>query len=45
MDVRMMIEVLPPGVQDRREADLSAEMLGVAGNRRQRLGGGLEQKP
>jgi hypothetical protein len=45
MDVGMMIEVLSPGVQDGGEADLSAEMPGIAGDRRQRLCGGLEQEP
>jgi hypothetical protein len=45
MDVRMMIEVLPPGMQDGGEANLSAQMLWVLGDRRQRLGGGLEQEP
>ena len=39
-----MIEVLSPGVQDGGEADLGAEMLGIGGDRRERLGRGLEQK-
>ena len=42
MDMRMVIEVLAPGVQHGREADLGAQVLGVAGDRRERLGGGLE---
>ena len=41
--VRMMQQVLAPGVQHREEADLGAQVLGVGGDRAQRLGGGAEQ--
>jgi hypothetical protein len=34
---------LTPSVQDGREADLGSKMLGVAGDRLERLGRGLEQ--
>ena len=44
MDMRMMIEVLAPGVQHGGNADLRAQMLRVGGDCRQRLGGGLEQE-
>ena len=40
-----MIEILAPGMQDGGETDLSAEMPAISGDRRQRLGGGLEQEP
>ena len=40
-----MIEVLAPGVQHGRNADLSAKMFRVCGNRRQGLGSRLEQEP
>ncbi len=44
MDVRMMVQVLAPGMKHRDEADLGAEMLGVGGDAAQRLGGGPEQE-
>ena len=40
----MMVEVLAPGVQDGGEADVSAEVLRIGGDRRQRLSRGLEQQ-
>ena len=43
MQVRVVHQVLPPGMQDGEEADLRAEMLRVGGNRAQSLGGGGEQ--
>ena len=43
MDMRMMVQGLAPGVQHGDEADLGAEMLGIGGDRAQRLGRGLEQ--
>ena len=43
VQVRVMQQVLTPGVQDRDEADLGAQVLGVRCNRAQRLGGGAEQ--
>ena len=44
MHMRMMIEVLAPGVQHGGEADIGAEMLGVGGDRGEGLGGGREQQ-
>ena len=44
MQVGMNGQRLAPGVQNGREADLGAEMLGVAGNSFERLGHCLEQK-
>ena len=41
--VGMMIEVLSPCVEDCRETDNSAKMLGIGSDHDQRLGGGLEQ--
>ena len=38
-----MQQVLTPGVQDRDEADLRAQMLRIRRDRAQGLGGGLEQ--
>ena len=43
MDVGMMRQRLPPGVQDGEDADLRAEPARIGGERRHRLGGGLEQ--
>ena len=43
MDVRMMVQVLAPGVEHGDDADLGAEMLGIGGDGAQRLGGGAEQ--
>ena len=43
MQMRMMIEVLSPGVEDSEEADLSAEMLWIAGDGEERLGSGAEE--
>ena len=39
-----MIEVLAPGVQHGRDADVGAQMLRIGGDRRQRLGRGREQQ-
>ena len=44
MDVRVVVEVLAPGVQDGGDADVGAEMLGIGGDRRQRLGRRREQQ-
>jgi len=43
MDVRMVMQVLAPGVKDRQEADLGAEMLWLGRDQAQRLGCRLEQ--
>ena len=40
--MRMMVQVLPPGVQHGDEPDLGAEMLGIGGDGAQRLGRRLE---
>jgi hypothetical protein len=44
MDMRMMQQLLIPGVQDAEEPDLSAEMFGVPGDLEQSLGAGAKQK-
>ena len=44
VDVRMMIEVLAPRVQHRRDADIGAQMLRIGGDGGQRLGRGGEQE-
>ena len=44
MDVWMMRERLPPGMQHHRRADLGAEVFGIGSDRLQRRGGGLEQQ-
>ena len=36
MHVRVVIEVLSPGMQDRSDADLRAEVLRIGGDRGQR---------
>ena len=43
MNVRMVLQVLTPGVEHADEADLGAEMLGIGGDHVQRLGRGPEQ--
>ena len=43
MDMRMLLERLPPGVQDGEHADLGAQMLGIGGDGAQRLGRCPEQ--
>src|SRR5208337_2376305 len=44
MDMRMMGERRAPGVEDGGEADARAEMLGIGGDRGQRLGRRPEQE-
>ena len=44
VDMGMMGERRAPGVEDGGEADARAQMLGVGGDRGQRLGGGPEQE-
>ena len=44
VDVRMMGERRAPGMENRGDADAGAEVLGVGGDRDQRLGRGLEQQ-
>ena len=44
VDVRMMLEILPPGVEHTEETDLGAEMLGIGGNLQQSRGAGVEQE-
>ena len=43
MHVRMMLQVLPPGVQHRDEADLRAQVFRIGGDRAQGFGAGAEQ--
>ena len=43
--MRVLLEVLPPGVQNTEKSDLSAEMLGVLGDLDQCLGAEAEQQP
>ncbi len=43
MDVRVMMQVLTPGVEHGDDADLDAQMLGIARYGAQRLGRRLEQ--
>jgi hypothetical protein len=42
MQVGMMEQVLPPGVEDGEESDARPEMFGISGNPQQRFGGGAE---
>ena len=44
MDMRMMLEILSPGVEHAEEADLRAEMFRIGGNLQQRGGAGAEQE-
>jgi hypothetical protein len=44
MNVRMMQEVLAPGMEHTQEADLGAKMLGVAGHLQQSRGAGAKQE-
>ncbi len=44
VDVGVMLEVLPPGVEDGQEADLRPEVLRVDGDLPQGLGGGAEEQ-
>ena len=41
--MRMMVQVLPPGVEHGNQPERGAEMLGVGGDEAQRLGCRLEQ--
>ena len=43
--MRVQTQVLSPGVQDCEEADLGAEMLGIARDGQQGLRGDAEQHP
>jgi len=45
VNVRMMLQLLIPGVEDAEEADLGSEMLGVRGDFDQCLGAAAEQQP
>ena len=45
MHMRMVVEVLPPGVEHRDGAELGAQMLGFGSAQAQGLGGRLEQQP
>ncbi len=41
--VRMVLQVLPPGMQDRDEADLGAQVFRIGGDRAQGFGAGAKQ--
>ena len=43
MQMRMVKQILSPGVQHREEADFHSEMLWIARNRSQRFGRGTKQ--
>ena len=44
MDVRMMLQLLVPGVEDTEEADLRTQMPGMSSDFEQGLGAGAEQQ-
>jgi hypothetical protein len=44
MRVRVKFELLIPGVEHAKEADLSAEMLGISSDFEERFGTGLQQE-
>jgi hypothetical protein len=44
MDMRVMLQLLVPGVEDTEEADFSAEMAGITRDFKQGLGAGAEQQ-
>ena len=44
VDVRVVLEVLSPGVQDDQQPDLGPEVLGIGSDLLQGLGGGAEQE-
>ena len=44
VDMRMMLQVLSPGVEHAQEANLSAEVMGIGGDFQQRRGAGAEQQ-
>jgi len=43
MDMRMMLQILAPGMEHGNEPDLGAEMARISSDREQRLGRRLEQ--
>jgi hypothetical protein len=43
VQMRMVLEILPPGVQYGEEADLGAQVLGIACNGQQSISRGAEQ--
>jgi hypothetical protein len=43
MDMGVMLKLLVPRMQHREEADIGAEMLGIASDFEQRFGTGAEQ--
>ena len=44
VEVRVMMQVLPPSVEHRQEADPGAEMFPISGNLQQRFGHRTEQQ-
>lgn len=43
MQMRVMVQILAPGMQNGDESDLATQMLGIGRDRAQGLGGGVEQ--
>ena len=43
VDMRMVLQVLPPRVQDTEEADVSTKVLRIGGDLKQRFRAGVEQ--
>ena len=43
VQMRMMQQILPPGMQDGEETDLRSQMFRIAGNGQQGFRGGAEQ--
>ena len=43
MQMRVMLQILPPGMEYSDEADLRAQVLGSSGDRTQGLGGSVKQ--
>ncbi len=44
MEVRMVVQLLAPGMQDRQKADVSPSMLRITGESQECFGGGTEQQ-
>ena len=42
--MRVLLQVLPPGMQDGEEADLGAEVLGIASELEQGGGAGVKEQ-
>jgi len=44
VQVEVLRQILPPGVQDGRDAEVAAEMAGIAAEGGERVGGGAEEE-